>query len=43
MAKFYEEPQITVFLLTEEAVRTSTGGDPFNDDYTDFGDGNGNT
>lgn len=40
MNKIYEEPNLTVLLLQDEIVRTSTGKDPFDDDYQDFGDGN---
>lgn len=40
MKKIYEEPNLTVLLLQDEIVRTSTGKDPFDDNYQDFGDGN---
>ncbi len=40
MNKIYEEPNLTVLLLQDEVVRTSTGKDPFDDNYQDFGDGN---
>ena len=40
MGKFYEELQISVCWLTEEVVRTSSSGDPFDDGFTDFGDEN---
>ena len=40
MNKIYEEPNLTVLLLQDEIVRMSTGKDPFDDDYQDFGDGN---
>ena len=40
MKKNYEEPNLTVLLLQDEIVRTSTGKDPFDDNYQDFGDGN---
>lgn len=40
MNKIYEEPNLTVLLLQDEIVRTSTGKDPFDDNYQDFGDGN---
>jgi hypothetical protein len=40
MNKIYEEPNLIVLLLQDEIVRTSTGKDPFDDDYQDFGDGN---
>lgn len=40
MNKIYEEPNVTVLLLQDEIVRTSTGKDPFDDNYQDFGDGN---
>ena len=35
MKKQYEEFELTVFVLEQEIVRTSTGGDPFNDGYED--------
>ena len=35
MEKRYEEPLLTILLLEEEIVRTSTGKDPFDDDYQD--------
>ena len=38
MGKNYEEPTLNIFILQEEVVRTSTGRDPFDDGYTDFGD-----
>ena len=40
MNRIYEEPNLTVLLLQDEIVRTSTGKDPFDDNYQDFGDGN---
>jgi hypothetical protein len=40
MNKIYEEPNLTILLLQDEIVRTSTGKDPFDDNYQDFGDGN---
>ena len=40
MKKIYEEPNLTVLFLQDEIVRTSTGKDPFDDNYQDFGDGN---
>ena len=40
MKKIYEEPNLTVLFLKDEIVRTSTGKDPFDDNYQDFGDGN---
>lgn len=40
MNKIYEEPNLTVLLLQDEIVRTSTGKDAFDDNYQDFGDGN---
>lgn len=40
MEKCYQEPLIEIISLQEDAIRTSTGGDPFNDGYQDFGDGN---
>lgn len=38
MNKIYEEPNLTVLFLQDEIVRTSTGQDPFDDNYQDFGD-----
>ena len=38
MGKNYEEPMLNILILQEEVIRTSTGGDPFDDGYTDFGD-----
>ncbi len=38
MGKNYEEPTLNILIFQEEVVRTSTGGDPFDDGYTDFGD-----
>ena len=38
MKKIYEEPNLTVLFLQDEIVRTSTGEDPFDDGYQDFGD-----
>ena len=40
MNKNYEEPRLTVFIIEDEIVRTSTGTgqDPFDDGYQDFGD-----
>ena len=38
MNKIYEEPNLTVLFLQDEIVRTSTGKDPFDDNYQDFGD-----
>ena len=35
MKKQYEELQLTVFVLEQEIVRTSTSEDPFNDGYKD--------
>ena len=35
MKKIYEEPNLTVLLLQDEIVRTSTGKDPFDDEYSD--------
>jgi hypothetical protein len=40
MNKIYEELNLTILLLQDEIVRTSTGKDPFDDNYQDFGDGN---
>lgn len=38
MKKIYKEPNLTVLFLQDEIVRTSTGKDPFDDGYQDFGD-----
>ena len=38
MNKKYEEPTFSILILQEELIRTSTGKDPFDDGYTDFGD-----
>ncbi len=40
MKDIYEEPNVTILILQDEIISTSTGKDPFNDDYQDFGDGN---
>ena len=40
MNKIYEEPNLTILLVQDEIVRTSTGKDPFDDNYQDFGDSN---
>ena len=38
MSKKYEEPILSILILQEELIRTSTGKDPFDDGYTDFGE-----
>ena len=38
MNKKYEEPILSILILQEELIRTSTGKDTFDDVYTDFGD-----
>lgn len=38
MEKYYQEPLIEVISMQDDLVRTSTGPDPFDDDYTDFGE-----
>lgn len=40
MSKKYEEPILSILILQDELIRTSTGTgqDPFDDGYTDFGD-----
>ena len=38
MGKNYEEPKLYILILQEELIRTSTGQDPFDDGYIDFGD-----
>ena len=38
MGKNYEKPKLEILILQEEIVRTSSGQDPFDDGYTDFGD-----
>ena len=40
MNKYYEEPILTILFIQDEIVKTSTGKDPFDDNYQDFGDGN---
>ena len=40
MKNHYEEPCLIVRILQEEIITASTGKDPFDDGYTDFGDGN---
>ena len=40
MNKYYEEPILTILFIQDEIVTTSTGKDPFDDNYQDFGDGN---
>ena len=40
MKKVYEEPTLMILIMQDEIVRTSTGKDPFDDNYQDFGDGN---
>ena len=38
MKKYYEEPSLLVRILQEDIVTASTGSDPFDDGYTDFGE-----
>ena len=38
MGKNYEEPKLSILIIQEELIRTSTGKDPFDDGYSDFGD-----
>ena len=38
MEKYYQEPLIEVISMQDDLVRTSTGKDPFDDGYTDFGE-----
>ena len=38
MEKYYQEPLIEVISMQDDLVRTSTGPDPFDDGYTDFGE-----
>lgn len=40
MKKYYDEPLVEIISIQEDVVRTSTGKDPFDDNYQDFGDGN---
>ncbi len=38
MEKCYQEPLIEIINIQSDVVRTSTGKDPFDDGYTDFGE-----
>ena len=38
MEKNYQEPLIAIINIQADIVRTSTGKDPFDDGYTDFGE-----
>lgn len=38
MEKNYQEVVIEIIRLQDDVVRTSTGKDPFDDSYQDFGD-----
>ena len=38
MEKIYEEPKVAILVFEMDIVKTSTGKDPFDDDYSDFGD-----
>ena len=38
MEKYYQVPLIEIINIQADVVRTSTGKDPFDDEYTDFGD-----
>ena len=38
MEKIYEEPKVAILVLDADIVKTSTGKDPFDDGYSDFGD-----
>lgn len=40
MKKYYDEPLVEIISIQDDVVRTSTGKDPFDDGYEDFGDGN---
>lgn len=40
MKNKYEEPSLRVCNFQEEIITASTGKDPFDDNYQDFGDGN---
>ena len=33
--KIYEEPNLEILIFSDEIIRTSTGKDPFEDDYRD--------
>ena len=37
MEKYYQEPLIEIISLQADIIRTSTGKDPFDDSYEDFG------
>ena len=38
MSRKYEEPILSILILEEDLIRTSTGRDPFDDGYIDYGD-----
>lgn len=40
MGKIYEKLKVEIFVFQEDIVKTSTGKDPFDDGYTDFGENN---
>ena len=39
MKKKYEDPKLLIVFVQEDVIKTSTGKDPFDDNYQDFGDG----
>ena len=39
MKKKYEDPKLLIVFEQEDVIKTSTGQDPFDDNYQDFGDG----
>lgn len=39
MKKKYEDPKLLIVFEQEDVIKTSTGKDPFDDNYQDFGDG----
>ncbi len=38
MKRFYQELLIEIISIAEDVVTASTGGDPFDDSYEDFGE-----
>ena len=38
MEKYYQELLIEIISIQDDVVRTSTGPDPFDDSYQDFGE-----
>ena len=38
MEKYYQELLIEIISIQDDVVRTSTGKDPFDDSYQDFGE-----